>query len=356
MEMGLVKWQTAIEYTDSFDGKWHPVYTEKETGFGQARSAGTHMVDFGDRIPATYPEAGVFELPQGHVLGPHGWVFDRRGILFPQFSWYGNNVAEMTFPRSSPRWVPIKGTVLSLLSDWASGNYGHFLLDSLSRFHLFQAAGFSINDVTGVLCPGMPNPRSSGFLDKLGIPTSKRIWSDSSPGFVADLIIVPSFPGIRRVYPQWVASFLKQAFGTSQTCRNRRLYVTRGMGTRKVINEQDLQPILDRFGFEFYNPSEHPDPPADFGEAEAIVGAHGAGLTDIVFCPPGGKIMELMPSDHVFPHYYTLAVSASLEYMCLQGKSTHERRKGSWGPSPHDFVVDIKYFEQALSELLQGES
>ena len=35
-----------------------------------------------------------------------------------------------------------------------------------------------------------------------------------------------------------------------------------------------------------------------FSNASTIVGAHGAAFTNIIFCKPGTKIIEIIPADH----------------------------------------------------------
>ncbi len=35
-----------------------------------------------------------------------------------------------------------------------------------------------------------------------------------------------------------------------------------------------------------------------FNSSSLIIGAHGAAFTNIIFCKPGTKILEIMPSDH----------------------------------------------------------
>ena len=35
-----------------------------------------------------------------------------------------------------------------------------------------------------------------------------------------------------------------------------------------------------------------------FNKASIVVGAHGAAFTNIIFCRPGTKIIEIIPADH----------------------------------------------------------
>lgn len=80
----------------------------------------------------------------------------------------------------------------------------------------------------------------------------------------------------------------------------RRIYVTRrDSPVRPLLNERYVENIMEDFGFEIVNnsiltPSEQA---VVFSEAEIIVGAHGAGLTNCVFASEGAIVVELRPSD-----------------------------------------------------------
>jgi hypothetical protein len=76
-------------------------------------------------------------------------------------------------------------------------------------------------------------------------------------------------------------------------------------------------------------------------------------LTNIVFCPQGAKVLELLPSDHIHPYYYTLADASGLDYSYLVGQSAGQRPPGAFGPSPFDFSIDPSEFRAAL-EFLDG--
>ena len=132
---------------------------------------------------------------------------------------------------------------------------------------------------------------------------------------------------------------------------HRKVYVPR-VGPRKVSNEAELMPILQSFGFEIYDFRAVADEVRYFAEAAVVVGAHGAGLTNLAFCQAGTKVLELIPSDHVWPYFYTIAEAADADYSYIVGQSLGSRAPGTFGPSPFDFVVDPTVFQAALHEML----
>jgi capsular polysaccharide biosynthesis protein len=120
-----------------------------------------------------------------------------------------------------------------------------------------------------------------------------------------------------------------------------------------VANEAELLPVLERHGLEVYDPSAHEGQPQDFARAELVAGPHGAALSNLAFCAPGTGVLEIVPSDHRYPHYYTLSCAAGLRYGCLQAPSTAERAAAG-GPSPYECVVDPAALDAALERLRGG--
>jgi capsular polysaccharide biosynthesis protein len=310
---------------------------------------GKRAVDFGTKLVETIPELGVLELPDGCLYSSHAWVFGSDGHLLPEFS--GLTVDRIRVPRRLHTVTRLKGVCLSLASHMASYNYGHFVLDALCRFQLFRDAGFSLADVDHVLCPRPTSPNAKRLLAALEIPESKQLWAEGNVALQADVVLATSFPGARRNYQGWAVDFLRTLVDAPSAPPNRRLFVTRVGTTRRLANEDALAPLLRQHGFERYDPTLHADPPADFGAAEIVVGPHGSGLTDLAFCRPGTRVMELIPTDHVFPYFYTLSRAAGLQYGYLMGRSRKHRRSGDYEYSPYDFRVDESEFSDAMTQI-----
>jgi capsular polysaccharide biosynthesis protein len=50
------------------------------------------------------------------------------------------------------------------------------------------------------------------------------------------------------------------------------------------------------------------------GETEAIVAPHGAGLTNMIFCPHGATIVEIADVAYPNPNFYALASALGHDY------------------------------------------
>ena len=224
-------------------------------------------------------------------------------------------------------------------------------MDCIPRLELFYKAGFNISDVDYVLCPKPKSKNSKYLFDRLGIPLEKCIWAEERNRTVrVKTLIAPTFPGTRRNYPSWTVNFLQRTFTPSPPKPIRRLYISRSGFKRHPINESAIYSILKEYDFEIYNPVDHDRTYMDFAEATIIVGAHGSNLSDLAFCQPGTKVLELIPIDHPYPYYYTLSDAANLKYHCLVCKSEYEREDKT-GPSFSNFYVNEKDFDHALARI-----
>ncbi|MDT9338046.1 glycosyltransferase 61 family protein, partial [Trichodesmium erythraeum 21-75] len=85
---------------------------------------------------------------------------------------------------------------------------------------------------------------------------------------------------------------------------------------------------------------------------------HGAGLTNIVFCNPGTKVVELF-SSHVKPYYWSLCNCCNLEYYSYHDPSYNfstkdemslvDLAKSCQQRNQKDIFIDISLLAELLS-------
>ena len=310
------KWLPSKVYAEKFDAKWHRVYEKITIEHLPPTFYGSGVANLQGKLDNEFPETGLLELESALLFGQQGWIFSKEGYFLPDHSWYSQHVTEITKVKSLPRpkyWKSstkyLGGICLTLCSDFAVKSYAHFLLDCISRLHLFRQAGFKVSDIDYFFCPKPPSRTAQNLFSQLGIPDDKCIWADNNKQRMlrAEKLLAPTFPGTRRNYPEWLPTFLKNEFLSELPFKGRRLYISRTGCRRNVINEEAIERILSKYDFEIYNPIEHEDQPLDFAEAAVVVAPHGGGLSNLAFCQQGTKILELIPSDHIHPYYYTLS-------------------------------------------------
>ena len=309
---------------------------------------GAFPIDF-PGMDRSMPSLGVATLPGGYLLGMQGWAFTPKKQCLVDASWYGSDLSVGQLPRAFGRPRELSGTCLSLASDFAGDNYGHYLLDSLSRLELFKRTGGRLDAVDHVFIAKPPSRSARRTLEAMGIPIEKCVWADRGDWIRAEQLVVISFPGLKRNYPAWLPASLQQYF-LEVPRSSSRVYVPR-TGVRKAVNEAELTDVAKTFGFEIYDFEACAGEPEFFASVDAVIGAHGAAMANLAYCKPGTRVLELIPTDHVYPYFYTLAESAKLDYHALAGKSLGSRPTGSFGPSPFDFFVDPQEFRATLIEM-----
>ena len=84
----------------------------------------------------------------------------------------------------------------------------------------------------------------------------------------------------------------------------------------KLVNEPDLISLLRGLGVHILTREALTmgERISHFYNAEVVIGPHGEGLTDVLFCRPGTLIWELLPGHYMNACYNHLAQMAELEY------------------------------------------
>lgn len=105
--------------------------------------------------------------------------------------------------------------------------------------------------------------------------------------------------------------------------KRRRIYITRrDASVRRIVNEPEVERILSQYGFEIIALSglNLHDQAELFRGAEAIIGHHGAGFTNLVFCEPTTLALEIFQDGHFAPSFARLSQLGNLKYGYLVGK------------------------------------
>lgn len=312
-------------------------------------------IKYPKEIGRVVPETGVCELKGGRLLSLDGWPQDSTGLLVSEATFYRGRGTEMKGNRLDgvlPK-IRLPGRVLSLVSDFSHHNYGHFLLDSVTRLALIEEQYPDWKSrFDSIVVAGPKLSWKSSLLSRAGIPMEKVVWINRRPLWCEHLTFT-TFPGGRLVYTQWQVEFLRSLFGSTQPQKGRRLFVRRlGVG-RQLLNEARLLKLAEDYGFEPYLPEQSKNPIGDFEQAEAVIGTHGAGLSDICFMHPGSSVLELMPDDHQLSYFVSLGGAASLQYSVIIGQTRGEGHR-SGGPSNQAFEVDEALFHRYLDEHFTG--
>eukprot|EP00658_Telonema_sp_P-2_P041572 TRINITY_DN29754_c0_g1_i1.p1 TRINITY_DN29754_c0_g1~~TRINITY_DN29754_c0_g1_i1.p1 ORF type:complete len:666 (+),score=140.52 TRINITY_DN29754_c0_g1_i1:28-2025(+) len=193
------------------------------------------------------------------------------------------------------------GTVLQM----ASNNYFHFMAEVLPRLLLLEP---SLPPSTPILLPD--KPFVSQFMEALGlagrvvIPYNVSTRYRVSTLYTADWRPTSERPGAQFFAPQWLLQRLRsRLLAPSQSAPSLPTVVLISRNDtehRRVTNEWSLKRALQaRLGpavqvkLHVGANSTVDNTRASFRNALAVVGAHGAGLANIIFCPHKALVLEL---------------------------------------------------------------
>lgn len=246
----------------------------------------------------------------------------------------------------------LAGDVLVLCDDIAPVNYCHWLVDTLPRLAFLGAR----RDVTVVISErDVPFRRET--LRACGIGEDRIVALPDFAAIRAERLLVPGdcrampHPAYKAAF--WALDFLRSRIGMAATrpAGASRLYVSRDDASgRRVLNEDTLMRLLSPLGYHRVTLAGRSvaEQVALFAAASHVVGLHGAGLTNVVFCPSGGRLLEILPASYGMPSYYLLATGGGMEYASYLA---HDVRPGS-RDQVDDVALDIGDFARCCASLL----
>jgi capsular polysaccharide biosynthesis protein len=103
-----------------------------------------------------------------------------------------------------------------------------------------------------------------------------------------------------------------------------RIYISRARARgRQVINEDEVINVLNNWGFQtvFLEEMSVLQQVALFANAKVIVCPHGSSLTNLVFCSPKTKIIELFSPHYIRTDYWILSQQLQLQHYYSVGQS-----------------------------------
>lgn len=272
---------------------------------------------------------GLSLLPGGDVLLENSLGWTKRAVLSAFHS-----LRDHELPVRSSAGVRTFEAGLSLVGPWTD-NYYHWHLDYLSR--LAPILESDDRDPPLLLPPDTTSwmresLRLLGFtetdwtvldgrratVERLTVPTMPRGTPETARG-LEYLEYTYNAASIRVV-----ASEMRSRSSDSLPDELRdvdRVFVSRrGADRRFVRNLYELRPILEEYGVRIVRPEQYSVAAQVelFGNADLVVGPHGAGLTNLLFTEDA-TCVELF-GEYVHPAFYALANQVGVDYVCLDAR------------------------------------
>ena len=204
-----------------------------------------------------------------------------------------------------------------------SSYYTHWLFDTLPKILALMECGAGLDQFDKFVFHDVSKNFHQEILGNLGIGPGRIISTKiSGPFLETNEFTRVSAP--RRSYSACsnVYGSIRSLFSINPGNRHssRKIYISRARaGSRRILNEDELIEILEKFGYErvFLEDISIRQASQILAEAEAIIAPHGAGLANIVFAPAGAKVLEIFNA-HLTPGYWVAANQLNLKYFAFE--------------------------------------
>lgn len=226
-------------------------------------------------------------------------------------------------------------------------NHSHWLTAHLPKLHLLRTRG-GLDDL---VLPRRRNAVVDASLRMLGLdPGAFADFDPDRPLEVGELTLV----GTDRFRPELLRP-VRDALAPPQpgsppgSPPGRRVFISRARSRgRRLLNEDALWPSLQAAGFErvFMEELGFEEQVNLMAGTAVLLAPHGAGLTNMMFCPPGAHVVEIADLGFPNPNFYALACAMGLHYWLVPGSGV-----GDGHPLEQDLRVDPDAVRGVLARL-----
>lgn len=342
---------------------WRPKGCHEHPHQALAAAARSHdhdaVLSFADLKDATGGDCYLAELADARIIGDAKLVATAADTVLGGVQFlYGTSAphSHQLLKRVRLR-LPqrLEGTA-SLLAASNGDNYYHWLFDSLPRLRLLQLAGYKLSDVDWFILNQSQPAFQVQTLEKAGIARSKLRYTSRYCIVHCRRLLVPSMPGRLGYAAPWACRYLRELFlPKTSPAADRKIYISRQNAQgRKILNEADIVPILTRHGFEIVHAERlnFDEQIRLFASARQVIAIHGAGMSNLVWCPSGTKVLELGSPMHHNECFSTIAANGGLSYDHLfldqapAGTGDRESRFGNLIVKPDELARKVEQMSQ----------
>jgi len=225
-------------------------------------------------------------------------------------------------------------------------NHSHWLTSHLPKLILLKERG----ELENVVLPP-PSLRTSvidSSLEMLGMNPDDFCTLDyTRPLRVKKLTVLET----DRFRPELLQS-VREAFSESITGDpHRRIYISRAKAARrKLLNEDDIWPLLKSMGFEkvFMEELSFSKQVELMQQSAVVVAPHGAAITNVLFCQPGTHVVEIADLSFPNPNFYALASAMGHHYWILDAEGV-----GNVHPLEKDLRIDPAVVEETVQKIFK---
>ena len=234
-------------------------------------------------------------------------------ISFQQsFGVLKNESYNCVLSKGTPRIKKVfNGRIFNLTQGASGNNYFHFMFDIIPKLELLKKVE-NIEDIDYFYVPKIQKWQCK-IYKLLGLNKSKLIDSDQYRHIEADEILTVDHPWYFKNtiqsevvnIPDWIIKDNRKLFSSNSVRfnNNNKIFLDRSSSKYshcQITNNDEFKRMLKIKGFTSYKVEEltFEEQIFLFQQASIIIGAHGAAFTNIIYCKPNTKIIEIIPISH----------------------------------------------------------
>ncbi len=255
--------------------------------------------------------------------------------------------------KGTPNFIKkIKGKLFNLCQGDSGNNYFHFIFDILPKIYLL-----SLNiDLKKIDYFYVTDPKKwqVKIFNIFGINKKKLLSSKLNKHVFANEIYCVDHPWYFKGYiqqnvkkiPKWIILNYRKIFLKKSTKNlKKKIFLDRSQSKYnhcQITNYNDIKNLIIKKKFKIYKPEilSFKKQINLFNNSSMIIGAHGAAFTNIIFCKPGTKIIEIIPADHPSRKCERISKILKLKYYRVETKPDNTDTK-----FPYKINLDTKNLE-----------
>ncbi len=258
----------------------------------------------------------------------------------------------------------VNGSVANFSLSGIESNYYHWLTECLGSYYLLEQSKFKPNFY---LIP-IEKTFQREYLKLLNIDEERIIKIDSGSVVQADETIVPSSINIsenwehinsrgyiccqKQWLPSWIGNIYKEKINFDKSIQGKsKIYISRAFANyRKIENEDEIIDFLKSKGYGIYYLEKMSvvEQIKLFSNASIVLGLHGAGFSNVYFCPKNATLFEFFTEHYHDSSFKVLTSVLGLKYHYMIGKTSNIE---NIHPQQENVYIDLAQLKMALEIL-----
>jgi capsular polysaccharide biosynthesis protein len=236
----------------------------------------------------------------------------------------------------------LSGRILCLTGRY-SNVYWHLFAEFLPRVLIAEKCSVTFD---GIAISEKARRNIQSLIKPLGIPIEKVHFIQPDQLYFVDELLVPSITSNYTPSNTEVFQWLKEKYLPKESllCKPfRKIFWARQKNCKRLSNADEIESWLAKQGFEIYEDVLRPieEQARIFAEASVVIFPVGSGGTNLIFCQPHCKVIEIKTQfqpDYTFNLYKNLCHTLSLDHNCVIAETIFQHYESKSSQHDHGYL------------------